>query len=184
MDVVVVGGGIAGIATALGAAKAGLKVTLVERRPTLGGRARSWKDPTTGDPVAIGPHVVTAPDYVNFFRLLEELGTRENLAWLPEDSGFLPLVIEDRMTILRADAPFPPPFNWLPSLLRDPDVQFKDIHSTVPVLAFALSQTEEQLLELDQESGLAVLRRFGVTEFFIQHFWAFTAHAILNVPLE
>ena len=45
------------------------------------------EDPTTCDPVAIGPHVVTAPDYVNFFRLLEELGTRENLAWLPEDSG-------------------------------------------------------------------------------------------------
>lgn len=40
--VVVVGGGIAGLAAATGLAERGVPVTLVEREATLGGRVRSW----------------------------------------------------------------------------------------------------------------------------------------------
>ncbi len=40
--VVVVGGGVAGLAAATGLAERGVAVTLVERQPTLGGRVRSW----------------------------------------------------------------------------------------------------------------------------------------------
>lgn len=49
---------------------------LLESRSILGGRARSWTDGVTRDPVHIGPHVVVS-EYPNFFKLLEELGTRE-----------------------------------------------------------------------------------------------------------
>src|SRR5215218_11404341 len=40
--VVVVGGGIAGLAAATGLAERGVGVVLVERESTLGGRVRSW----------------------------------------------------------------------------------------------------------------------------------------------
>jgi isorenieratene synthase len=40
--VVVVGGGIAGLAAATGLAERGVAVTLVEAQPTLGGRVRAW----------------------------------------------------------------------------------------------------------------------------------------------
>ncbi len=40
--VVVVGGGVAGLAAATGLAERGVAVTLVERQATLGGRVRSW----------------------------------------------------------------------------------------------------------------------------------------------
>lgn len=40
--VVVVGGGIAGLAAATGLAERGVEVVLVEAQPTLGGRVRSW----------------------------------------------------------------------------------------------------------------------------------------------
>ncbi len=43
--VVVVGGGIAGLAAATGLAERGVPVTLVEREATLGGRVRSWPVP-------------------------------------------------------------------------------------------------------------------------------------------
>lgn len=43
--VVVVGGGIAGLAAATGLAEGGVRVRLVEAQPTLGGRARSWPVP-------------------------------------------------------------------------------------------------------------------------------------------
>ncbi len=40
-DVVVVGGGLAGLTTAMGLRDSGLGVVVVEREPILGGRARS-----------------------------------------------------------------------------------------------------------------------------------------------
>merc|ERR1712137_1337138 len=79
-DVVVVGGGVAGIAAAVTLAKRGLKVGMFESRSILGGRARSWIDGVTRDPVHIGPHVVVT-EYPNFFNLLEQLGTRHKIQW-------------------------------------------------------------------------------------------------------
>ena len=48
---VVVGGGVAGITAAVCLADAGVRVTLVEKRPMLGGRASSFYDHVTGEPV-------------------------------------------------------------------------------------------------------------------------------------
>jgi isorenieratene synthase len=45
-SVVVVGGGIAGLAAATGLAERGVRVTLVEAAPTLGGRVRAWPTQT------------------------------------------------------------------------------------------------------------------------------------------
>lgn len=55
-------------------ARRGLKVLVLESRSILGGRARSWIDGVTRDPVHIGPHVVVS-EYPNFFKLLEQLDT-------------------------------------------------------------------------------------------------------------
>ena len=47
--VVVVGGGIAGLTAAVGLAERGVRVTLVERQQTLGGRVRSWPISLSGN---------------------------------------------------------------------------------------------------------------------------------------
>lgn len=46
------------------------------------------------------------------------------------------------------------------------------------------SLSDEQVQALDNETGLEFLRRLGVREAYIQHFWGFLCHAILNVPIE
>ena len=46
--VVVVGGGIAGLAAATGLAERGVRVTVLEARETLGGRVRAWEVPAPG----------------------------------------------------------------------------------------------------------------------------------------
>src|SRR5205807_453379 len=56
--VAVVGGGFAGLAAAVRLARGGAHVTLLERRPFLGGRAYSFADPATGDVVDNGPHAL------------------------------------------------------------------------------------------------------------------------------
>lgn len=57
-DVVVVGGGFAGLAASVALAARGLRVTLLETRPHLGGRAYSFRDETTGTVVDNGQHAM------------------------------------------------------------------------------------------------------------------------------
>src|SRR5262249_4177928 len=58
MRVVVVGGGIAGLAAAARLVDDGHEVALYERRAQLGGRAYSVVDETTGDAIDNGQHVI------------------------------------------------------------------------------------------------------------------------------
>ena len=55
--VVIVGGGLAGLATASALVDRGLRITLLESRPRLGGRASSFTDPVTGELVDNCQHV-------------------------------------------------------------------------------------------------------------------------------
>ena len=74
--VVVCGGGLAGIAAACEAAGLGAEVTLVERRPFLGGKAFSFTDRDTGREVDNGQHVYLGccTAYVALLRLPGTLG--------------------------------------------------------------------------------------------------------------
>ena len=56
--IVVIGGGLAGIAAAVRLADRGLPVTLIETRPRLGGRATSFVDPATGQILDNCQHVL------------------------------------------------------------------------------------------------------------------------------
>src|SRR5947208_12187964 len=71
--VAVVGGGFAGLAAAVRLARAGARVTLLERRPFLGGRAYSFADPVTGDVVDNGPHALMGA-YTEALDFLREIG--------------------------------------------------------------------------------------------------------------
>ena len=73
---VVVGGGIAGLATAALLAKAGMKVTVLEAREKVGGRAYIWqKDGFTFD---TGPSWYLMPDaFDQFFKLMGTSADKE-----------------------------------------------------------------------------------------------------------
>ena len=58
--VVIVGGGLAGLATASALVDRNLRITIVESRPRLGGRASSFNDPATGELVDNCQHVSMA----------------------------------------------------------------------------------------------------------------------------
>ena len=58
--VVIVGGGLAGLATASGLVDRNLRITILESRPRLGGRASSFNDPATGELVDNCQHVSMA----------------------------------------------------------------------------------------------------------------------------
>lgn len=77
--VVIVGGGLSGLAAGVGLSSRGIPVLLLEQRPALGGRASSFIDEVTGDVIDNGQHVLIA-GYVRTMRFLETIGTQDRLA--------------------------------------------------------------------------------------------------------
>jgi len=73
-DVIVAGGGVAGIAAAVTLAEHGARVALIEARPYLGGRVRSFHHSSTGDEIDNGQHLMMGA-YTSTFQLLRLLGT-------------------------------------------------------------------------------------------------------------
>lgn len=77
-SVAVIGGGFAGLAAAVTLVDAGVDVHLFEARPTLGGRANTFRDPATGERIDNGQHVL-AGCYDDTLAFLKRLGTASRL---------------------------------------------------------------------------------------------------------
>lgn len=73
---VVIGGGLAGLASAVWLAEAGKYVTLLERRGSLGGRTHAMHADAVDDVPDNGQHVI-ASGYQHLYRYLESVGTRQ-----------------------------------------------------------------------------------------------------------
>jgi squalene-associated FAD-dependent desaturase len=81
-DVLVIGGGFAGLAAATALAAAGRRVTVLEKRPVLGGRAYSFTDQATGEVIDNGQHAMMGC-YTEMFRFLDRIGATAKLAIQP-----------------------------------------------------------------------------------------------------
>ncbi len=111
-SVAVIGGGLAGIAAAVGLAQHGYRVTLVEARHRLGGRASSFTDPVSGQWVDACQHV-SMGCCTNFAHLLRTLGLDHFLAPQPKLYFLTP---DRRVSVFRAD-PWPAPLHLGRALL-------------------------------------------------------------------
>ncbi|MEU0498100.1 hydroxysqualene dehydroxylase HpnE [Mycobacterium sp. NPDC006124] len=77
---VVIGGGLAGLASAVWLAEAGVDVTLLERRGRLGGRTHAMRAEPVDDLPDNGQHVI-ASGYEHLFRYLASVGTRDHVVF-------------------------------------------------------------------------------------------------------
>lgn len=81
-EILVIGGGLAGLTAALALLESGHRVTLLERRGGLGGRAYSILDETTGDTVDNGQHLFIA-GFTETRRLLDRIGSSSAVTFEP-----------------------------------------------------------------------------------------------------
>ncbi len=111
--VVVIGGGPAGIASAIYLSQKGVKTLLVERSARLGGRAASFFFPRMREEVDYGQHVLMrcCKDSI---RLLELLGQKDAVSFQPR----LDIVLSDEEKKINIkSSPLIGPLHILPSLL-------------------------------------------------------------------
>jgi squalene-associated FAD-dependent desaturase len=81
-DVLIIGGGLAGLAAGVSLASRGARVTLLEARPQLGGRASSFVERVTGDVVDNGQHLMMGC-YHHTLRFLERIGSLDLVRMQP-----------------------------------------------------------------------------------------------------
>jgi len=178
--VIVVGGGLAGLACAVALADHGVPALVIERDALPGGRARSWTDERTGDAVDIGPHVFHS-EYRNMLAFLDRLGTRAAITWQP--GRVLTIASKPRPVVLR-HWPLPAPLSLLPSILPAPGLSVADFLSMTAVTWHAMRFGKEDVDALDAMSAEEYFRRQGVSEAMIDWWWRFAAMVVCNVPLE
>ncbi len=114
-DVVVIGGGFAGLSAAAALAERGFRVAVLERKPALGGRAYSFADPDTGDAVDNGQHVMMGC-YAETLKFLERIGTRNQLVFR-SDLAIEMIERDGRRGALRT-ARLPGPLHMSAALMR------------------------------------------------------------------
>src|SRR5271169_637248 len=114
-EVLVVGGGFAGLAAGVALAQEGRRVRLLEQKPHLGGRAFSFIDSTTGSTVDNGQHLFMGC-YHQTIEFFKTIGTLDRLHF---QSGLSVQFLEADGRLSSLECPrLPAPWHLLAGVLR------------------------------------------------------------------
>jgi squalene-associated FAD-dependent desaturase len=176
--VVVVGGGLAGMAAALSLHEAGREVVLIERRHSLGGRAGSFHSPALGGRLIDNSQHVLLGCCHSLLRFYRHLGVEDHIHFSDEI-----LFVDERGTqaVMQA-SPLPSPLHLLPSLLGYQLVGWRqraEIAAAMVKLG-AISAGERPLYA--SRSFLSLLHEWGQSSQSISRFWDVICVSALNEP--
>jgi squalene-associated FAD-dependent desaturase len=178
-SVIVIGGGLAGLSSAVALAEAGFRVRLFERRPFLGGRAASYDLPG-GEHVDNCQHV-TLGCCTNLADFYARIGAAKKIAFYDR------LLFADaagHRAVLEA-SPLPAPLHLAPALALYPFLSWRERHSIGHAMMDIAhhSHTNGRPGDARNESMLDWLRRHGQSDASIHRFWGVILVSALNEEL-
>jgi squalene-associated FAD-dependent desaturase len=166
--VVVLGGGLAGLSTALQLIDRGFAVTLIEKRPFLGGRAFSFLDPKEQVEIDNGQHVFLGccTYYVDYLR---KIGAT-NKTYLQDRLKVV--VIKDGKRGTIGSTPWLGRLHLFPSFLRYPHLGVSDkLRAIYGLASMALTRRKDGPSLLDLETAYDWLKRHGQSDRAISALW-------------
>ncbi len=162
--VLVIGGGVAGLAAAVRLAEHGYSVTLLEKRAVLGGRASSFVDAATGERVDNCQHV-TMRCCTNLEDFYRRIGVHRHIRYY-RTLTFLDG--EGRTSLIEASF-LPPPIHTLPSFFRFQSLGWRDKAAVARGL-LEIARTPDTP-DLDGTPVSEWLTRTDQTDRAIRRFW-------------
>ena len=175
--VAVLGGGLAGLSAARRLLALGHDVTLVEKRPFLGGRAFSFRDSEEDVDVDNGQHVFMGccSYYIDY---LSEIGALQNTY---QQDGLRTEVYLNGTRGTLYSTRFLGRLHLLPSFLTYRLIGLKDkLLVTYGLLRAKLTDRSRHRTELDGESGYDWLKRHHQTDRAIANLWSLVVLPTLN----
>ena len=172
--VVIVGGGLAGLAAAAALADRGVDLTLLESRPRLGGRASSFPDPVTGELIDNCQHV-SMSCCTNLADFCGRVGTRD----LFRKVGAIRFLGPRGESSTLEAGPLPAPLHLSGSFLRANYLTFGErlrVARGLLALRKARGDSAEPMADW--------LRRHGQTDRTIERYWATVLVSALNERIE
>ncbi len=178
-EVLIIGGGFAGLAAAVDLVSRGHHVTVIERRGHLGGRAYSYKDPVTGSVIDNGQHILMGcyRDTLNF---LDTIGTRDKVAFQKNLGVDFAMPNGGRGEIHRFQAwPLPNPLHLLSGFATFSGFSFKDKIASLKIKR-GLLDSGDGGKDLDRMTVSEWLNSLGQTPRLQERFWDPLTFAALN----
>ncbi len=183
-QVIVIGGGLAGLSGAVALADAGLRVDLYERRPILGGRASSFIHPSSGEQVDNCQHVLLGC-CVNLVDFYTRLGVADLIAF----HETIPFIDESNRVSVIGPSRLPPPLHLLPSFLRLKSLGFADKLSIVRTVAgmvrHVMRNRKSDTVDVPAPVSMkAWLKAHGASDRAVEAFWKPFLISALNDELD
>ena len=174
-DVVVIGGGVAGLSAAVSLAARGVRVQLLEARPTLGGRVATFTDPVTRERIDNGQHLLTGSCHETL-RFLRTTGAEGGI---DIQTGFAATLLDEAGRELPLRCPrLPAPLHLAAGLVRWSALGWRDCAAAAAIVPAVRKKSTGGQTVREWLTGA------GQTPRLIEVLWGPLATAVVNQSID